>query len=78
MKFRYVGDDNSPPQVTTVFGYKFELNGNPVDVKESAFIQKLKGNKCFKEVRQRGNTGGRSKESTAQAGVSVNEPGSNI
>ena len=78
MKFRYIGDDNSPPEVTEVFGYKFKLNGDPVDVKESAFIKKLRGNATFNEVRQRGNSSRREEESTSQVRVSINEPGPNL
>lgn len=79
MKFRYIGDDNSPPEVTEVFGYKFKLNGDPVDVKESAFIKKLRGNATFKkEVRQRGNSSRREEESTSQVRVSIDEPSANL
>ena len=78
MKFRYIGDDNSPPEITTVFGYKFKLNGDPVDVKESAFIKKLKGNTTFKEVRQRGNSSGRKKEGATQVRAGVNESSPNL
>ena len=78
MKFRYIGDDNSPPEVTEVFGYKFKLNGDPVDVKESAFIKKLRGNATFKEVRQRGNSSRREEESTTKVRVSIDEPGPNL
>lgn len=53
MKFVYVGDGNDPPKTTTPFGYVFQLNGEPVDVAESDAIQRLRGNKCFREVRPR-------------------------
>lgn len=77
MKFKYIGDDNSPPKATTVFGFKFDLDGSAVDIKDSNAIQKLKGNKCFKEVRSSGNTGGSKKKSTEKVGFSFNEPSAN-
>lgn len=51
MKFVYVGDDNEPPEVTRPFGYTFHLHGDPVDVTDSDAIVRLRGNKCFREVR---------------------------
>lgn len=47
MLFQYIGDGENSPQTTDAFGYVFELNGEPVDVKNEAAIAKLKGNKTF-------------------------------
>ena len=47
MLFQYIGDGKDSPETTTVFGYKFELNGSPVDVVSENAINKLKGNSSF-------------------------------
>lgn len=52
MKFRYVGDDDSPPSRTVVCGYAFALHGDPVVVMDPEVQRKLAGNRCFAEVKR--------------------------
>lgn len=47
MLFQYIGDGKDSPQTTDIFGYVFELNGEPVDVTQQWAIDKLQGNKTF-------------------------------
>ena len=46
MKVTYIGDYDSPPKKTTVFGYTFEL-GETKDIKDDYVIGKLTNNKTF-------------------------------
>ncbi len=50
MKFTYVGQHETSPAKTRVFGYEFTKDGAAVDVKEDKFIKKLEGNPSFKKV----------------------------
>lgn len=56
MKFRYIGDDNQPPQRAVVFGHAFELHGDAVEVADPHAQAKLRGNRTFAEVRPRRKT----------------------
>ncbi len=53
MKFKYVGSGDDSPRETTVFGLKFERDGDAVEVKNEGHQKKLKGNSSFVEVKGR-------------------------
>jgi len=46
MKVTYIGDDKTPPNKTTVFGYNFDLN-KPVDINDKDVLAKLVKHPCF-------------------------------
>lgn len=50
MLFQYIGDDNEPPKVTTVFGFRFALNGDPIEITDTRIVEKLKGIKTFRVI----------------------------
>jgi hypothetical protein len=51
MLFKYIGQGDSSPKQTNVFGvYDFILNGDPVNVTADFAIKKLKGNSSFEIV----------------------------
>lgn len=52
MKFIYVGQHENSPKNVTAFGYTFEKQGTPVDVREDSIISKLSSNRSFREVRK--------------------------
>jgi len=53
MKFKYVGSGPTPPEKTNFMGkVKFKLKGKAVDVTDPMVIEKLKGSKCFKIVKE--------------------------
>lgn len=47
MKVTYVGDDKTPPNKTTVFGYEFTL-GEQTLVDDQKILTKLRKHPCFK------------------------------
>lgn len=49
MLFQYIGDPEAPRK-TKVFGYEFDLYGEPVEVDNANAIAKLKGNASFIEA----------------------------
>ena len=57
MKFVFIGDGDNDPQVSTHFGYTFELNGEAVDVKEKEVIAKLEHHSHFKKANGRKTSG---------------------
>lgn len=68
MKFQYVGDDNDPPRRTVAYGYAFELHGDPVTVMDPRAQAKLRGNRCFAEVRPKRKPADGSADDKDQAG----------
>lgn len=53
MRFKYIGDDNDPPEQIVFMGrVEFRL-GQIVDVTDDHLVRKLRGNKCFQAVRGR-------------------------
>lgn len=50
MLFQYVGDGHESPQVTTPFGYRFVLHGDPIEITDDKVVAKLKGIKTFRVV----------------------------
>jgi hypothetical protein len=43
MKFKYINNTPDAPLETVIFGYKFILDGESVEVKEEEFIKKMCG-----------------------------------
>lgn len=43
MKFKYISNTPDAPKKTVIFGYKFELDGEPVEVTDEFVIKKLLG-----------------------------------
>jgi len=50
MDFKYTSDEHAPKE-TVVFGYKFKLGGEPVEVTDEAHIAKFLGMAGFDEVK---------------------------
>lgn len=50
MKFQYTGDPEAP-QTTVIYGYRFELMGDPVEVSDPFHAKKLSGNPSFTVVK---------------------------
>ena len=47
MRFQYIGNGKEDPLVTVFFGYRFELNGEAVEVEGDA-LKKIANNPTFK------------------------------
>ncbi len=50
MLFRFIGDGDSDPDTTSLFGYEFVKDGEPVDVSGEYEVGKLRGNSHFEKV----------------------------
>lgn len=48
--FQYVGDNDNPPQATSPYGYRFVLNGDPIEITDKALVKKFLGMKTFVQV----------------------------
>ena len=60
MLYQYSSENagDEPPRTTNFMGeYVFELDGEPVDVKKPAVLQKIQNNRCFVKVDDKKKTG---------------------
>jgi hypothetical protein len=49
-KLQYVGSGKEDPVKVKIYGYEFDLNGEPVEVTDEKIAKKLSGNPTFKLI----------------------------